>query len=93
MWRTGTDRAAAADDMATGGAAGSAGTAGSPGRGGRLRLRGAGVCGGAKANAQIESATTAPAAEIVAGEVVIRLAGAAPAARIAEIAAALGVRR
>jgi transposase len=39
------------------------------------------------------SPATTAAIEIVSGEVVVRLAGATPAARIAEIAAALGRRR
>lgn len=39
-----------------------------------------------------QTAASPPAVEIVAGSVVIRLDGAAPAARIAEIAAALGAR-
>jgi transposase len=38
-------------------------------------------------------AVTLPAVEIVVGAVVIRLDGAAPAVRIAEIATALGARR
>lgn len=40
-----------------------------------------------------EGPAPAPAVEVVAGEVVVRLDGATPAARIAEIAVALGARR
>lgn len=42
---------------------------------------------------RMESITATPAVEIVAGEITVRLDGATPAARIAEIAAALGARR
>jgi transposase len=42
---------------------------------------------------RVESAAAAPAVEIVAGEITVRLDGATPAARIAEIAAALGAQR
>lgn len=41
----------------------------------------------------VESPAPAPAVEIVAGDVVVRLDGATPATRIAEIAAALAARR
>jgi transposase len=42
---------------------------------------------------RMESVAPAPAVEIVWGETSVRLDGATPAARIAEIAAALGTRR
>ncbi|WP_227420102.1 hypothetical protein [Roseitranquillus sediminis] len=42
---------------------------------------------------RIESTAPAQAVEIVAGEITVRLDGATPAVRIAEIAAALGARR
>ncbi len=45
------------------------------------------------AEPRVESLTSAPAVEIVADGVVVRLDGATPALRIAEIAAALGARR
>ncbi len=42
---------------------------------------------------RMESVAPAPGVEIVAGEISVRLDGATPAVRIAEIAAALGARR
>lgn len=42
---------------------------------------------------KMDSAAPASAVEIVAGEITVRLDGATPAARIAEIAAALGAQR